>query len=105
MEVELAHKMEKQCFTFFLNPSQRRDEEKESVKVRMLRTFSIWRLPQGEMQQQRTGFPIEVLCLAIPAATPPLPIPIRIPMFHPPTHPASSILQLSREMSDPVAEN
>ena len=92
MEVELAHKMEKQCFTFFLNPSQRRDEEKESVKVRMLRTFSIWRLPQGEMQQQRTGLPIEVLCLAIPVAIPPLPIPI--PMSQPSTHhPASPIKQ------------
>ena len=92
MEVEVAQKMEKQYFTFFLNPSQRRDEEKESVKVRMLRTFSIWRPPQGEMQQQRTGLPIEVLCLAIPVAIPPLPIPI--PMSQPSTHhPASPIKQ------------
>ena len=98
-----SSKIGKKCFTFFLNPSQRRDEEEESVKVRMLRTFSIWQPPQEEMQQQRTGLPIEVLCLAIPVAIPPLPIPI--PMSHPPTHPASSNLQLSRAMSHPVAEN
>ena len=87
-----SSKIGKKCFTFFLNPFQRRDEEKESVKVRMLRTFSIWRPPQGEMQQQRTGLPIEVLCLAIPVAIPPLPIPI--PMSQPSTHhPASPIKQ------------
>ena len=87
-----SSKIGKKCFTFFLNPSQRRDEEKESVKVRMLRTFSIWRPPQEEMQQQRTGLPIEVLCLAIPVAIPPLPIPI--PMSQPPTHhPAFPIKQ------------
>ena len=78
----------------FFNPSHRRDEEKESVKVRVLRTFSIWRPPRGEMQQQRTGLPIEVLCLAIPVAIPPLPIPIPIPMSQPSTHhPASPIKQ------------
>ena len=77
----------------FFNPSHRRDEEKESVKVRVLRTFSIWRPPRGEMQQQRTGLPIEVLCLAIPVAIPPLPIPIPIPMSHPSSFQQSPIKQ------------